>query len=244
MVRVSFNNLNGTFNASQSTYLITHGYNSSSQNSWITEMANNLRLQNSNANIIAVDWSESANTIFYSNAVNATVSVGNQIADYLIGVGANPNTTQLIGHSLGAHVSGIAGDRYDALTGVAIDTIVGLDPAGPSFEGGWFSRAKPESQRLDATDATRVVALHTSETLGYDGRLADLDLYVNWDDAFQPGQWNFGGNHSYAHQLYNKLLSGASFIQDTINKTGTHFDLFDINNDYLIGSVDVNTYAI
>ncbi|MGF1485718.1 MAG: hypothetical protein ACFBSE_01220 [Prochloraceae cyanobacterium] len=243
-MQVDFYNWNGNFDPSRSTYLITHGYQSSGTTDWILEMTNNLRLTDPNSNIISVDWYSGANTLNYSIAVDNTLIVGDRIAEYLINSGANPQTTQLIGHSLGAHISGIAADRYDALTGTAIDTIVGLDPAGPSFEGDWFTSAKPLSQRLDATDARRVIAFHTSETLGFDARLADLDLYVNWGDWFQPGQWNFSGNHGYAHQLYNELLLGYSFAQNTVNAAGTYFNLFDVNNNYLTGSVDVNTYVV
>lgn len=238
-MQINFYNWNGNFDSSQSTYVITHGFQDNGRSNWIAKMADNLRWQDPNSNIISVDWSSGADT-FYSSAVSNTVTVGQSIAEYLVNIGANSNTTQLIGHSLGAHISGIAADRFDDLTGSAIDTIVGLDAAGPLYE---FSNI-PLSQRLDATDAQRVIAFHTSSTLGYDPSLADLDLYVNWDRWLQPGQWTFAGNHSYAHQLYNQLLQGASFRQDTLNASGTHFDLFDINNDFLTGSIEVNTYTV
>ncbi len=248
-MQVSFNNLNGPFNPNRPTYVITHGFQSSSQESWVLGMANDLLERdpnnpndNVNANVFSVDWSGGANNINYWKAVSDTVSVGNQIADYLIGLGANPDTTQFIGHSLGAHVSGIAADRYDYLTGKKIEAVIALDAAGPSYEPGWFSSGKPPSQRLDPSDAKKVIAFHTSETLGYDGRLGHLDFYVNWDDALQPGQWNFAGNHSYAHQLYSELLRGYSFTQPTAGPAGSQFNLFDVNN--LTGSISVDTSTV
>jgi len=241
MVQVTFDLGNRAFDSTQSTYVITHGFLDNSGAPWVQQMIQNLEFQDPNANIIAVNWSSGTSVLDYATAVNNTDDVGNTIAQFLVNMGANPNTTQLIGHSLGAHISGIAGDRYDFLTGRAIDTIVGLDPAGPDFEPLLFFSGKPESQRLDASDARRVVAFHTSSTYGYDPALADLDLYVNWDRWLQPGESDFSGNHSYAYKLYNQLLAGSSFSQNSFNATGTFFNLNDINNSSITGSVYVNT---
>ncbi|MFQ3680326.1 MAG: hypothetical protein SNJ60_07465, partial [Pseudanabaenaceae cyanobacterium] len=115
--------------------------------------------------------------------------------------------TTIIGHSLGAHIAGFAGTVFRQSTGQSLGQIIGLDPAGPSFEG------KGPGDRLDPTDAARVTTIHTSATLGYNAPLATYDIYANWNDTFQPGQWNFAGNHSYAHTLYTELLQGYSFRQ-------------------------------
>jgi hypothetical protein len=56
----------------------------------------------------------------------------------------------IIGHSLGAHTAGYAGERIPNL-----GRITGLDPAGPYFEN------TPTRVRLDETDANFVEAIHT-----------------------------------------------------------------------------------
>ena len=56
----------------------------------------------------------------------------------------------LIGHSLGAHVAGYAGERVEGL-----GRITGLDPAEPLFQG------MPAFVRLDPTDAQFVDVIHT-----------------------------------------------------------------------------------
>ncbi|HIK05290.1 MAG TPA: hypothetical protein IGS40_11345 [Trichormus sp. M33_DOE_039] len=122
-------------------------------------------------------------------------------------------------------MAGFAGSAYRASTGRSISQIVGLDPAGPEFEG------EAASDRLDPTDAARVTALHTSGTLGYDARLASLDIYLNWNDLFQPGQVSFVGNHSYAHTLYTQLLQGHSFTQSN----GTLVNLNTVLNAGFLG---------
>lgn len=222
MVQVSFNiwgngsiNRLGRIDSDAPTYAIIHGYNSTAGNAsnnytpvnWVANIAQTIRQRESNANIILVDWEEGASSLYYPTSAGRTRDVGNQLATYLINNGVDPTYTNLIGHSLGAHVAGFTGSAYRAFTGRSIDQIVGLDPAGPEFEGDAIG------DRLDATDATRVTAIHTSSTLGYDARLATLDLYINWYDLFQPGQSSFVGNHGYAHTLYTQLLQGYSFTQ-------------------------------
>lgn len=57
----------------------------------------------------------------------------------------------LIGHSLGAHTAGYAGEKLEG----AIGRITGLDPAEPYFQG------MPSHLRLDYTDAQLVDVIHT-----------------------------------------------------------------------------------
>ncbi|NES77714.1 MULTISPECIES: alpha/beta fold hydrolase [Okeania] len=254
MVDVFFNTWdNGGLNNSRSidtsdpTYVIVHGFQSTGGNpgnnftpqSWMSEMAQNIRdLEGNDANILLVDWQEGANTLNYFAAADRVDDVGVEVADYLLSQGVNPTDTTLIGHSLGAHVMGEAGEEFRERSG-EVDQLIGLDPAGPEFEGGWFSSANPTDDRLDPSDADRVVAFHTSSTLGYDDPLADLDVYINWDDLFQPGSFSFVGNHSYAHTLYNDLLDGFTFPQSD----DTTLSLSTINGN-TTGSVFVDTFAV
>ncbi len=254
MLDVYFNTWdNGGFNNSRSidtsdpTYVIVHGYQSTGGNpsnnftpaGWMSEMAQNIRdLEGNDANILLVDWQDEADTFYYPAAADKVDDVGVEVANYLLDRGVNPGTTTLIGHSLGAHLMGEAGEELRERSG-EVDQLIGLDPAGPEFEGGWFSSANPTDDRLDPSDADRVVAFHTSSTLGYDDPLADLDLYINWNDWFQPGSWNFAGNHSYAHTLYNDLLDGFGFKQNN----GTIFSLSTVNGN-TTGSVFVDTVAV
>ena len=165
------------------------------------------------------------------------------MATWLSDEGINPDTTQLIGHSLGAHVSGIAGDVYEDITGVSIETIVGLDPAGPAYERFLFSSGKPADERLDPTDGDRVVAFHTSDTFGYDDPLGLLDLYINPDDLLQPGRSNPLGNHNYAHDLYTDLVGGNEYIQSNDQILGD--GIFDYEDIFAFsGSIDVDTTNI
>lgn len=239
-------------NPDAETFVITHGYQNTGGNesnnfkpeTWMSNMAQALRDRNPNANIIVVDWQDGANPegglinealrgaivggtagaargglTNYLKAANNTREVGGKIADKLIELGVKPEKTTLIGHSLGAHTSGFAGTEYQNKTGQKINRIIGLDPAGPGFE------IPSAENRLDPTDAEKVITLHSSKVLGHDDAIGSVSVFINWDDWAQPGKTIgvsiLGGNHGYANELYTDLLRGNIFPQ----ADGTRFDL-------------------
>lgn len=241
MVEVTFSSFESQpVEADLDTYVITHGYLSSSESEWVGNLAREIEQLDPDSNIILTDWSEAVDTVNYFSAVNDTEAVGEAIANWLIDEGVNPDTTQLVGHSLGAHVSGIAGDIYSDITGSSIETIVGLDPAGPAYERFLFFRGKSVDERLDPTDSDRVVAFHTSDTFCYDDPLGLLDLYINPDDLLQPGESTALGNHGYSHDLYTDLVGGNGYVQSNDQILGDGiFDYEDIFANS--GSIDVDT---
>lgn len=175
----------------------------------------------------------------YIAATDNTVEVGQKIAEFLKNIGAQPEKTELIGHSLGAQASGSAGFHYQQIQpGKRINRITGLDPAGPIFEIE-LNENVIENYLLDKSDAERVVAIHTSRFFGYDGQVGDLDVYVNWDKFLQPGQSNVVGNHGYATELYVDLIEGDKIPQN--NAPDFDSSLLDISTDSI---VDINTYAV
>jgi pancreatic triacylglycerol lipase len=82
--------------------------------------------------------------------------------------GMSPAQFHLVGHSLGAHTAGYAGDR---VAGVA--RITGLDPAEPYFEN--FHT----SVRLDPSDADFVDVIHTGECHGQADRVKKSEIRNN-----------------------------------------------------------------
>ncbi|XP_033111037.1 pancreatic triacylglycerol lipase-like [Anneissia japonica] len=95
--------------------------------------------------------------------------------------GISFSSVHLIGHSLGAHIAGYAGERLNGL-----GRITGLDSAGPYFE-----YTEP-IVRLDPTDAVFVDAIHTDTNsifrlgFGIQKAVGHLDFYPN-DGHDQPG---------------------------------------------------------
>lgn len=116
----------------------------------------------------------------------------------------------LIGYSLGAHVAGYAGTFVQGTIGritgkfsencqkntekkvlldlpnLPFDFYLGLDPAGPMFEG------VEEQRRLSPDDADFVDVLHTytrealGVSIGIQQPIGDIDIYPNGGEV-QPG---------------------------------------------------------
>ena len=59
------------------TYVITHGYLSSSSETWVDNLAQEINQQDPNSNIVLTDWSDAAGKIDYFDAVEDTEDVGN-----------------------------------------------------------------------------------------------------------------------------------------------------------------------
>lgn len=92
-------------------------------------------------------WSRDQRWRTLSNADMLTsLFVGSLQENY----GLDPALVHMIGHSLGAHTAGYAGERIEGL-----GRITGLDPAEPYFQG------LPPFVRLDPTDANLVDVIHT-----------------------------------------------------------------------------------
>lgn len=92
--------------------------------------------------------------------------------------GMNLESVFVVGHSLGAHIAGIAGH---ALHSGRLPIIVGLDPAYPLFK-----RDRTDS-RLSVMDADYVQVIHTNgNNLGMRYPVGDADFYPNWG-VTQPG---------------------------------------------------------
>lgn len=114
--------------------------------------------------------------------------LGKIIANEIIKLNRNKNVPlrnfHLIGHSLGGHVVGFAGQEVLKATGRRIEWITGLDPAGPLFEVPLQAR----DNRLSSDDARFVEIIHSDGgILGFITPLGDSDFYPNGGRFIQPG---------------------------------------------------------
>lgn len=92
--------------------------------------------------------------------------------DYLTEYGMRLDELLIVGHSLGAHIAGMAGKH---LTKGQIGTIIGLDPAGPLFP------LNKVTKRLADTDAAYVQVIHT------DGGHLSIKYPIGHADFFPNG---------------------------------------------------------
>lgn len=135
------------------------------------------------ANVFVVDWKDIADNIFYPIPMRATTGVGEIYARFLnemIDTGIDPKNIHLVGHSLGAHVSGYAAKGTKS---AKIGRVTGLDPALPGFDLGLI-----EGGHVAKNDALFVDIIHTcAGFLGMGTPVGDADFYPNGGNPPQPG---------------------------------------------------------
>ncbi|XP_030842161.1 pancreatic lipase-related protein 2 isoform X1 [Strongylocentrotus purpuratus] len=171
------------FSPSRETKIFVHGWKDSMQwGSW--EKFRDRFLDTYDVNVIYVDWSKGSGMGYLKSTANTRV-VGREIAKLIeafnAATGATFDSMHIIGHSLGAHTAGYAGEACQDPTsnkGEAVGRITGLDPAGPEFSGNLDNAC-----RLDRSDAPFVDIMHTDgEVVGGAGLMDQLghqDFYPN-----------------------------------------------------------------
>ncbi|CAO1426220.1 unnamed protein product [Diamesa serratosioi] len=201
---------NTNFNRNQNTRIIIHGFNNDA-GSEVNTMITAAHLQRSDANVIVVDWSRGANTINYISARNRVNEVGPLLARFIDFLHQNGlimffSRLHIAGHSLGAHIAGIAGKQ---VTRGRVQVIIGLDPAGPLFD---FNNP---ATRFASTDAVYTEGIRTNPgTLGFDRPLAMADFYPNWGPG-QPGcGWDLTGAcaHGRSSEFFAESINSNRFV--------------------------------
>ncbi|KAI9562776.1 lipoxygese-like protein [Daphnia sinensis] len=174
-----------TFKATRPTKFLVHGWRNNGFEDTFQELTQRL-LTNGDFNVICVHWG-GGSSAFYFQAHANTRLVGLEIAllvnTMVEKLNVNATDVHLIGHSLGAHTAGYAGEKIPNL-----GHITGLDPAGPYF------RRMPSFARLDYTDAQFVDGVHTDAGfLGIYEPVGHLDFYPNGgrnQPGCQPSEWS------------------------------------------------------
>jgi pimeloyl-ACP methyl ester carboxylesterase len=195
----------------------------------------------------------------YEQSAKNTEVIGARIAELISSSNINPANTTLIGHSLGAQASGWAGQKFQELRpGAKINNIVGLDPARPGFQeslnsefyldyvpvgifdvfgvpvnigGSGILGNYVSSHQLNADDANRVTAIHTSQRFGITNPITGaegtenpntLDIYINGGSYLGLFSDPIGTkSHNYSHEFFQYLLEGEGFNQDRNQVTGS-----------------------
>ncbi|KAG0720506.1 Pancreatic lipase-related protein 2 [Chionoecetes opilio] len=181
--------LGAPFVPDQPFKVISHGYFSHGAVAWAKTLKGEM-LRADDQNVIVVDWSVGAMPPYTQGVANLRL-VGAQLA-YLIyslnKYGDVPvSAFHLIGHSLGAHLSGQAATVLRDTYGLQVPRITGLDPAEP-----YFNDTHPIT-RLETSDATFVDVIHTDDSpilgfplsIGMTQPIGHLDFYPN--GGSQPG---------------------------------------------------------
>ncbi|XP_037543855.1 inactive pancreatic lipase-related protein 1 [Nematolebias whitei] len=212
------------YGGKRKTRFVIPGYLLKQSEDWPQSMCKVL-VQRENVNCIAVEWKKGVKTRYAQAANNARV-VAAQVASMITFLMGHYEQTadkfHIIGHSLGAHIAGEAGNRIPGLARIS-----GLDPAEPYFEG------TDASVRLDTSDATFVDVIHTDGLpfnsklgLGMTESVGHIDFYPNGGelmpgcsanngrptdlDSIWEGTTKFDGcNHARAYEYYTESISKA-----------------------------------
>ncbi|KAF8786162.1 pancreatic lipase-related protein 2-like [Argiope bruennichi] len=159
------------FNSTYPLKILIHGF--LVENPPLFDMKNKM-LELYKYNVILMDWTRYNQPPYLLSAIN-TLVIGHELANFIQFLentkGVDPKNVHLIGHSLGAHVSGVAGKETPNL-----GRISGLDPAFPLFS------SKSILHRLTYTDADFVDVIHTSTSLlgfGIGDPIGHQDFYPN-----------------------------------------------------------------
>uniref|UniRef100_A0A182LWR9 Lipase domain-containing protein n=1 Tax=Anopheles culicifacies TaxID=139723 RepID=A0A182LWR9_9DIPT len=198
------------------TAILVHGWLGSSESVVIDPLAKALLAQE-NKNVIAVDWEQGASTLLYPVARYRVPKVATLVAtlidNLVVGLGQDINQIGIIGHSLGAHIAGIAGKKVRS---GKIAYIVGLDPASPLF------RLKKPDERLSSDDAQYVEIIHTNgKALGFFSNIGQADYYPN-GGVRQPGCGiSLTCSHSRAVDFFKESLKAGNYYARRCNDLTT-----------------------
>ncbi|XP_011878188.1 PREDICTED: pancreatic triacylglycerol lipase-like [Vollenhovia emeryi] len=194
---------NSNFDPTKPTRFVTHGW-MNSRDSVACTLVRDAYLQYDNYNVIVVDWS-SISIRPYIWASRRVMLVGRFVAtmiNFLVKHGMDSSQTVLVGHSLGAHVVGIAARSANS----DISYVVGLDPALPGF-----SLAGPGS-RISSGDAKYVEIIHTNGgLLGFLAAIGDVDFYPNGGQRQLGCVVDVGGacSHARSYRFFAESINSA-----------------------------------
>ncbi|XP_049875155.1 phospholipase A1 VesT1.02-like isoform X2 [Pectinophora gossypiella] len=137
--------------------ILVHGFMESSDGLMVNGLSPGL-LKQQNLKVLALDGRRLINLEYFRSSTYARF-MGERLGAFLgdlIQNGQDPSKLVLIGHSLGAHIAGIAGKRVSQMTNQTVGRLIALDPAAPCFgnvgAGG----------RLAHSDAEYVMVVHTN----------------------------------------------------------------------------------
>ncbi|XP_026274967.2 lipase member H-A-like isoform X1 [Frankliniella occidentalis] len=196
-----------SFDPQRPTKVLVHGWHGRQAHAQALKKA---FLKTSDVNVVIANW-HGVDTLVYPVAVKRVPAISRQLADlvqYLVKrQGMRLDDLHIVGHSLGAHISGLAANYIPG----TINRITGLDPAGPLFKTG-------ADRSLSKTHAAFVDIIHTcANVFGFHDAMGHVDFYPNGGVCFQPGcavQDMTTGKCSHNRAYY--LFEESILLNDTL----------------------------
>ncbi|XP_049288867.1 pancreatic triacylglycerol lipase-like [Anopheles funestus] len=229
-------------NPTKTVYFISHGFLEKGATKWIETMMNRLLDRDPESTVIVIDWGLGSNPP-YNQAVANIRLVGNIAAHFIKMMKEqlnmdNLDNVHMIGHSLGAHLSGYTGStlRNDLEQGL-IGRITGLDPAELAFT------ETDVLVRLDPSDAQFVDIVHSDATpfvpkigLGLFEPIGHVDFYPN-------GGFNQPGCDQTFWKQKNRFVSTMfQFFSCSHSRAYTYFSESIINPLKVVSCASYDSY--
>ncbi|XP_037958821.1 phospholipase A1-like [Teleopsis dalmanni] len=204
------------FNASWPIRISIHGWNGQATTCSNAAIKDSY-LAKGDFNVVLVDWSEYALNINYVRVINEIYEISQKIMKFTKFLHDTSNVKYsdmyLIGHSLGAHVAGVAGKL---LKPHKYGVIYALDTSGP------IHKKLNTAWRLTPSDAIYVESIQTDlMVMGFpSASLAHASFYPNWGlrqthcpnaTAMEPQFTcdHFGSLYYFAESVQNNRAFGA-----------------------------------
>nr|CAH7727031.1 unnamed protein product [Callosobruchus chinensis] len=200
------------FDPEIATVILVHGWTHGRDTPWLKEMRETMA-ETGYWNVIVLDWATLSHCIYIEARVHTTV-VGKQLRRFLLflvdNAGVNLDMVHLVGHSMGAHISGAASRQLWKKIGRKVGRITGLDPAAPLYE---WPHIESMDDLLDRDDANFVDAIHTNgRHLGMMSPVGHVDFYPNGGQA-QPGCPLWVCSHMRAVEYWIASLSNPELFK-------------------------------
>ncbi|XP_017787291.1 PREDICTED: pancreatic lipase-related protein 2-like [Nicrophorus vespilloides] len=205
------------YKSSRKNVVITHGWKNSHE-SPVNTLIRSALLKKHDVNVFVVDWHEPASKNYISahgSVRDVGTIVGNFINKLMTQYGLTGKNFNLIGHSLGAHISGCAG----AAMKTKADYIIGLDPALPLFSMG------NTDNRIDPSDAQFVQIIHTNAgLLGFSSSIGHADYYPNGGKKQIGCGADLTGtcSHSRSYMYLAESIQNSGFTSHLCNNFGDY----------------------
>merc|ERR1712130_385351 len=219
------------YNRQKKTVVAIHGWSPTAKKYQHMEVFSDLFsiLGNNEFNKLAIDWKKGSSGLNYPLAYNNMRVVGHIMAHKFIDYDVEMEHLHLIGHSLGAHMSGYIGKLVQTFqNGRKIGRITGLDPAGPGFDFPSFWYKKYDNLTLTHlwhTDAQFVDVIHTDSGkfgnghYGLEKSLGHADFYPSngRDQPFCRANTFYKQVRKMERMIYTNFYRTIKGMQTTCN---------------------------
>ncbi|XP_065088326.1 pancreatic lipase-related protein 2-like [Ochlerotatus camptorhynchus] len=204
---------------SKGVSLVIHGWLDDMYRSWFQQLVQDT-LKFYGGNVCAVNWGHLARFNYYWAAVNHTMITSGYLTkfvQFLQTTGVPLEKITMIGHSMGAQISGQVGYNL----GGRIGKIYGLDPAGPCFT---LPIDRGLQYRLDHSDARYVQTIITSRlTIGVGVGEGHENFYPNGGASPQTNcVFPLTSDAEFADQIMCSHLHAAALFRLSLNPVNVY----------------------